>query len=119
MEQFDAQGFPRRIYELLVLGSLQGGPKHGYQIALDVEERSGGLFVLKHGTLYPILHRLERDGLIGGEWSGSRGERRKRVYALRPAGRSELAEGWGWVHRVLRRLSGVLEGEDARSGTSG
>jgi DNA-binding PadR family transcriptional regulator len=118
-DAFDAQAFPRRIFEMLVLGSLAAGPKHGYQIALDVEERSGGWFVLQHGTLYPILHRLEGEGLIAGEWSGGDGERRRKVYGLTGQGRSELAKGSEWVQRVLKRLSRVLEVPGERSGTSG
>jgi DNA-binding PadR family transcriptional regulator len=118
-DAFDAQAFPRRIYGMLVLGSLAGGPKHGYQIALDVEERSGGWFVLQYGTLYPILHRLEAAGMIEGEWSGGDGERRRKVYDLTAEGRVELSQGSDWVQRVLRRLSHVLEAPDERSGTRG
>ena len=65
-EDFDVQGFARGINELLILSTLRDGAKHGYQIALDVEEGSNGLFRFRHGTLYPILHRLERDGHIEG-----------------------------------------------------
>jgi PadR family transcriptional regulator PadR len=118
-DAFDAQAFPRRIYEMLVLGSLAAGPKHGYQVALDVEERSGGWFVLQHGTLYPILHRLEAEGLIEGEWSGAEGGRRRKVYGLTRRGRGELSEGSEWVQRVLKRLSRVLEVPGERSGTGG
>lgn len=106
---FDAQGFPRFAYELLVLAALAEGKMHGYQIALHVEELSDGLFVLQHGTLYPILHRLERDGLIGGTWMGRRGERQKKVYALRPKGRQRLVEGSGQIRALMGRLNGILQ----------
>lgn len=86
---FDVQGFARGIHELLALSTLRGEPKHGYQIALDVESESNGLFRFKHGTLYPILHRLESDGLIRGAWSKAEG-RRKKVYALTASGRRHL-----------------------------
>ena len=119
MEPVDTQGLARTINELLVLSAVRAGPKHGYQIALDVEERSGGWFVLQHGTLYPILHRLEGEGLIAGEWSGGDGERRRKVYGLTGQGRSELAKGSEWVQRVLKRLSRVLEVPGERSGTGG
>lgn len=118
-DAFDAQAFPKRIFEMLVLGSLANGPKHGYQIALDVEERSGGWFVLQHGTLYPILHRLEAEALIEGEWSGEGGGRRRKVYGLTVKGRTELSSGSEWVQRVLKRLSRVLEVPGERSGTGG
>ncbi len=58
-KDFDVQAFARDINELLVLSTLRAGPKHGYQIGLDVETDSNGLFRFRHGTLYPILHRLE------------------------------------------------------------
>lgn len=66
---FDVQGFARDINVLLVLSTLEDGPRHGYQIAIDVEENSNGLFRFRHGTLYPILHRLEDEGFIVGSWS--------------------------------------------------
>ncbi len=86
---FDVQSFARGIHELLVLSTLRTDAKHGYQIALDVEVDSNGLFLFKHGTLYPILHRLENDGLIRGAWSKAEG-RRKKVYALTAAGLRHL-----------------------------
>ena len=90
------QGLPRSCNEALILACLAGGPRHGYQLALDLETRSGGAFRLKHGTLYPILHRLEQEALIEGAWDdeGPRGKRK--AYRLTPAGQAraaELAEG--------------------------
>jgi len=73
--------------EALILAALTDGPRHGYQLALDVEERSQGFFRFKHGTLYPILHKLEKEGLIKGVWTeeGPRGKRKS--YALTSKGR--------------------------------
>jgi len=78
----------KRINELLVLSVLQRGPAHGYQVALSVEEETGGTFSFQHGTLYPILHRLEADGLVSGVWSD--GDRRRKTYAVTDAGREYL-----------------------------
>lgn len=50
--------------EVLILSLLSTGPHHGYQLALDLEDKSRGALGFKHGTLYPILHELENDGLI-------------------------------------------------------
>lgn len=104
---FDVQGFARDIHELLVLSTLRGQEKHGYQIALDVEAQSNGLFRFRHGTLYPILHRLEADGLIRGSWSKGDG-RRKKVYALTAAGRRHLSGGTSRVQEIMSRLMRVL-----------
>ncbi len=81
----------RRINELLVLAELEAGPAHGYQIALSVEERTGGLFAFQHGTLYPILHRLEAEGQLRGEWYGE--GRRRKTYRLTDTGRTTLKAG--------------------------
>lgn len=108
-EEFDVQGFARGINELLILSALRGGPKHGYQIAIDVEEESNGLFRFRHGTLYPILHRLEDEGWIEGSWSKADGRRRK-VYALTRAGSRELRGGAERVDDVVSRLMRILRG---------
>lgn len=106
-EEFDVQGFARGINELLILSALRNGPKHGYQVAIDVEEESNGLFRFRHGTLYPILHRLEAEGLIRGTWAKGAGRRRK-VYALTPAGRTRLAGGASRIEQVLSGLMALL-----------
>ncbi len=106
-KNFDVQGFARGIHELLVLSALQAGEKHGYQIARDVEIDSNGLFCFKHGTLYPILHRLEREGLIRGAWSGG-GGRRKKSYSLTTKGRKHLTGETSRVREIVSRLLQVL-----------
>lgn len=80
----------KRVNELLVLAVLERGPAHGYQIALSVEEDTGGVFTFQHGTLYPILHRLETDGRVRGDWETD--TRRRKTYAITPAGRDYLEQ---------------------------
>ena len=104
---YDTQGLSRSINELLVLSALRKGRRHGYQIALDVEDASGGVFDLQHGTLYPLLHRLERDGLVEGRWTEAGGRRRKE-YALTPAGRRHLGVEGRALHVAMQCLSEVL-----------
>ena len=110
-KDFDVQGFARDINELLVLSTLRGGSKHGYQIALDVETDSNGLFRFRHGTLYPILHRLEGEGLIRGSWSKD-GGRRKKVYSLTGTGARHLNGETNRVHEIVSRLMDVLRPPD-------
>jgi PadR family transcriptional regulator, regulatory protein PadR len=107
----DIQGLARGINELLVLSTLREGSKHGYQIALDVESESGGVFTFQHGTLYPILHRLEDEGLIRGAWSRGPG-RRKKVYSLTEAGRRHLEGATGRLSSVVDTLMALLRGPD-------
>lgn len=105
-QPLDVLAFARHINELLVLSALSDEPKHGYQIALDTEARSQGLFVLQHGTLYPVLHRLEAAKLVRSAWE-EEGGRRRRVYALTAAGRRELEAHADRVDAVLRGLLAV------------
>jgi DNA-binding PadR family transcriptional regulator len=106
---FDIQSFARDLHELLVLSTLREGAKHGYQIALDVESESNGLFHFKHGSLYPILHRMEREGLIDGSWSSEDG-RRKKVYSLTRTGERHLIGGTSRMEHVVSGLMRLLRG---------
>lgn len=106
----ETQSLGRDINELLVLTTLEDGPKHGYQIALDVEEESDGAFELQHGTLYPILHRLEKEGLIEGDWEEE--GRRRKVYGLTDRGRRRLDRRGGRLLEAFRTLARMLGGAD-------
>jgi DNA-binding PadR family transcriptional regulator len=88
----EAQNLTRNCNEALILASLATGPKHGYQLALDIEERGAGLFKFNHGTLYPILHKLEKEGLIRGTWSDDGQRRKRKSYTLTDSGRSYARE---------------------------
>jgi DNA-binding PadR family transcriptional regulator len=92
-----------------VLSALKGEPKHGYQIAVDVEAESNGLFRFRHGTLYPILYRLEEEGLIRGSWAKDAG-RKKKVYALTAHGRRHLTGETDRVAEIVSRLLRILRG---------
>ncbi len=84
----NVENIKKACTETLVLQMLLERPMHGYEMAKEVERRSEGYFAFKHGTLYPILHRLERQGLIRGRWSKpEKGERARKAYELTRAGR--------------------------------
>jgi PadR family transcriptional regulator PadR len=93
--------------ELLILKTLAGASRHGYGIGQQIEQRSGGVFRVTLGALYPALQRLEREGLIEAEWKPSENNRRARYYHITPAGRrrlaAELAE-WGRVSAAMTRI---------------
>src|SRR5260370_12448393 len=78
--------------ELLVLAQLEARPRHGYEIAVEIERRSGGAVSFQTASLYPVLYRLERKGLIAGRWVGAAGQRPRRYYRMTPAGRKMLSE---------------------------
>lgn len=88
----DIQSLSRSCNEVLILSTLSSGPHHGYQLALEIEDKSGGAFRFKHGTLYPILHKLENDRLIQGDWLEEEGRRKRKSYQLTAAGRRRLSQ---------------------------
>jgi DNA-binding PadR family transcriptional regulator len=82
---------------LLLLAVLSGGPRHGYAVITELQSRSGGVFDLPEGTVYPALHTLEATGLVDSDWTVVDG-RRRRLYALTAAGMAALLdqrEEWG------------------------
>ena len=112
---YDSQGLGRRVNELLLLSALRRRPMHGYQVALEIEKRSDGYFSFNHGTLYPILHQLEKDGLIAGRWSDPGEGRPRKEYALTEAGRTYLNEGareWRTLEAQLGRFLDEEESDD-------
>ncbi|MCI5612754.1 MAG: PadR family transcriptional regulator [Agathobacter sp.] len=68
------------VLEMLVLKLLSGEAKYGYQIIQEMKEKSEEVFILKDGTLYPILYRLEDDGLVESKWSEAEGRQIPRKY---------------------------------------
>jgi len=86
----DIQSLSRHCNEVLILSALSSGARHGYQLALEIEQKSQGTFRFKHGTLYPILHRLEKEGLIQGDWLEEESKRKRKSYRLTRAGRQHL-----------------------------
>ncbi len=89
-DSIDLQNLTRASNEALLLSVLYKEKKHGYQIALDVEERSRGYFKFNHGTLYPILHKLEKDGYIKGTWKQEGPKRKRKYYTLSAKGRKYI-----------------------------
>jgi DNA-binding PadR family transcriptional regulator len=94
--------------DVLLLATLEGGPRHGYAVKEALRERSGGRFDLPTGTIYPALHRLERAKLITGSWSTVDG-RKRRTYRLTPKGQRRLhAERSQW-HDFAGAITTLLE----------
>ena len=100
----DAQALKKGTAELLVLAQLEDMPSHGYEIAQRIEARSQGAVTFHVASLYPILYRLERRGLIAGRWVEKAGQRRRRYYRLTASGRAVLADqrqSWSaFIHAV-------------------
>ena len=93
--------------EMMMLEVLSQGPSYGYEIVQTVLSRSGGQFELKEGSLYPALHRLERQQLLSSYWTEHEGRRRK-YYKLSAAGRKALAARRSEWQAFSQGVNGVL-----------
>jgi PadR family transcriptional regulator PadR len=94
--------------EVLILSILENRPRHGYEIAKLIEQRSGGLVDFHVASLYPMLYRLERRGWIEGKWVEKAGQRRRRFYKLTATGREALPEqrrSWRELIRVMEKVA--------------
>ncbi|HWB96401.1 MAG TPA: PadR family transcriptional regulator [Bryobacteraceae bacterium] len=94
--------------DLLILKTLERGPLHGYGITLHIQSVSEHALQVEEGSLYPALHRLERDNLLAAEWSLTDAGRKARYYRLTSTGREALAaEEANWA-RLTRAVNKVL-----------
>jgi len=95
--------------DLLVLSIVSRGPIHGYGVIEGLRDRSDGSFDLAEGTVYPVLHRLERAGLLDHEWSEASGRRRK-LYRLTTTGSAKLVEQHRGWREFTEAVDSVLRG---------
>jgi PadR family transcriptional regulator PadR len=93
---------------LMVLKTLDVlGPVHGYGLARRIEQISGDLLAINQGTLYPVLLKLEQEGVIASEWGASENNRRARYYRLTREGRKALqaeAHDWEQTAAIIARF---------------
>jgi PadR family transcriptional regulator PadR len=95
---------------MLVLAVLAQEPLHGYAIAREIERRSQGALRCREGTLYPVLHSLERDGLVAATWERAANGRERRVYCLTEAGAAALLERQNAWERFTQGVRQVVDG---------
>ena len=97
--------------DLLILRTLELEARHGIAIALRIEQITRGTFVVRPGSLFPALHRLEQDGFIEGTWGRSPEGRRTKSYHLTAAGRRQLASEKRHWARIVGAVGLVLESD--------
>jgi PadR family transcriptional regulator PadR len=93
--------------DLLVLQTLQWGPQHGYSISQAIRTESGERLQVDTGSLYPALHRLEKQGFISAEWKLSENKQRTRVYKLTAQGKRQLLaerSRWAELSEAIARI---------------
>ncbi len=106
VDQRDPQWL-RGLLPLVVLAVLEQGECYGYDLSRQLE--AAGLGEVKGGTLYPVLARLERDGLVSIRWSQPSAGPARKYYRLTPTGRTHLAEGTAGWSRFATRVMALLQ----------
>jgi transcriptional regulator len=99
--------------DLLILRALELEPRHGLGVAERIEQVTRGTFIVKPGSLFPALHRLEARGLIDGEWAASPSGRRARLYKLTALGKRQLSaekKEWSRIALAVGRMLDEQEG---------
>ena len=95
--------------DLLILRTLQWGPQHGHGIKVAISTTSHDVLQVDHGSLYPALHRLEKQGWLASEWKLSDKKQRAKYYTITPAGRRQLrSEKTRW-QRLSQAIGRVLD----------
>ena len=98
--------------DLLILQTLQWGPQHGYGITQAIRLNSDDVLEVETGSLYPALHRLERQKLIASEWKTSANNQRVKEYRLTTAGKKKLLDERSRWEMLVAAMSGVLNPQE-------
>ncbi|HIJ65516.1 MAG TPA: helix-turn-helix transcriptional regulator [Candidatus Hydrogenedentes bacterium] len=99
---------------LLVLSVLAREASYGYQIIRRINDEAAGLFVWQEGTVYPLLHKLEKDGFVRTQWQQADTGRRRKYYYITAKGREALSEGhrqWHAFHHMVTRFVEATNGQ--------
>jgi len=107
--EFAISNLTKNCNETLILSLLMTDNKHGYQLALEIEENSGGYFKFNHGTLYPILHKLEKEGLIKGIWKNEGPKIKRKYYYITNKGKdycSAQKTEWENFYSNFKKITG-------------
>ena len=100
--------------DMLILQTLQWGQQHGYGIVQALRTESGEVLQVETGSLYPALHRLERQGWVRSEWKQTDSKQRARYYRITAAGKRQLASDlsrWEQIVEAIGSIMRVRQGE--------
>lgn len=103
--------------DALILGVLQEGERHGYEIAKRIRELSDTALAVGEGQLYPALHRLERDGMVAATWVPQEGKPPRKVYHLTDEGRGALTAHRQEWERFAKSVDRILSPAQLKPGT--
>lgn len=94
--------------DMLILQTLQWGAQHGYAISQAIRNGSGEVLQVETGSLYPALHRLERQGWVKSEWGVSEHNQRAKYYQLTPSGKKQLETERGRWNQLSAAIAGLM-----------
>jgi transcriptional regulator len=97
--------------DLVVLKTLQWGPRHGYAIARWIEDTTDDALRIEEGSLYPALYRMQQRAWISAEWGTSEEGRRIKVYSLTPKGRAQLRAQTAQWATCVAAMAKVMQAE--------
>jgi transcriptional regulator len=95
--------------DMLILQTLQWGPQHGYGIVQALHTQSGEVLKVETGSLYPALHRLERQGWVRSEWKRTESNQRARYYQITAAGKKQLVSDHDRWQQVVKAIAAVMQ----------
>jgi PadR family transcriptional regulator PadR len=94
---------------MLIRRALQWGPQHGYGISQAIRTQSSEVLQVETGSLYPALHRLEKQGWVRAEWRQTEANQRAKFYSLTPAGKKQLTEEHARWKRMVRAIGNIMD----------
>jgi transcriptional regulator len=103
--------------DMLILQTLQWGPQHGYGITQALRINSGDVLQVETGSLYPALHRLERQGWVRSDWKQTESNQRAKYYRLTAAGKRQLAADHTRWQQMVEAITAIMQ-PAARAGGS-
>ena len=103
-----SSGLVQGTLDMLILRTLQWGPQHGHGIGVAIRATSDDALQVEHGSLYPALHRLRKEGLIEAEWKMTENKQRARYYRLTAKGKKRLAEEESRWERMVEAIARVM-----------
>ena len=117
MEQTRAQNrleLLQGTLDMLILQTLQWGPQHGYAISQTIRAQSSDALQVETGSLYPSLHRLQKQGWVRSEWRQSDTNQRAKYYRLTAAGKKQLSKERDRWTQLVAAIGGILNPEAAK-----
>jgi PadR family transcriptional regulator, regulatory protein PadR len=95
--------------DMLILRTLQWGPQHGYAISRAIQAGSGNVLTVETGSLYPALHRIQKQGWIAAEWKVTENKQRAKYYRLTAAGRKQLVNEASRWEEIVKAVGGIMK----------